>query len=57
VTIYRARESTSARSASVALIGTTPYAAALLEDLRTHIGMDTALHLPPGPNSGVSVHL
>jgi hypothetical protein len=57
VTVYRARESANARSASVALIGTTPSAAALLEDLRTHIGMDTALRLPPGPNSGLSVHL
>lgn len=46
VTIYRARESTNPRSESVALIGTTPSAAALLEDLRTHIGIDTALHLP-----------
>ncbi len=57
VTIYRARESTNPRPESVALVGTTPSAAALLEDLRTHIGMDTALHLPPGPNSGLSIHL
>lgn len=57
VTIYRARESANARSASIALIGTTPSATALLDDLRTHIGMDTALRLPPGPNSGLSVHL
>ena len=57
VTIYRARESLRPRSDSVALIGTTPSAAVLLEDLRTHIGIDTALHLPPGPNSGLSVHL
>lgn len=34
MTIYRARESTNPRSASVALVGTTPSAAALLEDLR-----------------------
>lgn len=46
VTIYRARESLNPRSESVVLIGTTPSAAALLEDLRTNIGMDTALHLP-----------
>lgn len=57
VTIYRARESLNPRSESIALVGTTPSAAALLEDLRTHIGMDTALRLPPGPNSGLSVHL
>ena len=57
VTIYRARESANPRSASIALVGTTPSAAELLEDLRTHIGMDTALGLPPGPNSGLSVHL
>lgn len=57
VTIYRARESLNPRAESVALVGTTPSGAALLEDLRTHIGMDTALHLPPGSNSGLSVHL
>jgi hypothetical protein len=57
VTIYRARESANPRPASVALIGTTPSAAELLEDLRTHIGIETALGLPPGPNSGLSVHL
>lgn len=57
VTIYRARESAKPRSASINLIGTTPSAANLLDDLRTHIGMDTALKLPPGPNSGLSIHL
>lgn len=57
VTIYRARESASPRSASIALTGAARSAAELLEDLRTHIGMDTALGLPPGPNSGLSVHL
>lgn len=57
VTIYRARESANPRSASVALVGTAPSAAHLLEDLRSHIGIDTALGLPPGPNSGLSVHL
>lgn len=57
VTIYRARESSNPRSESLALVGTNVLAAALLEDLRTHIGMDTALHLPSGPNSGLSVHL
>lgn len=29
----------------------------LLQDLRTHMGVDPALHLPPGPNSGLSVQL
>lgn len=29
----------------------------MLDDLRTHVGVDTALGLPPGPNSGLSVRL
>src|SRR5207253_1376241 len=50
--IYRAKEVMQARSASIAKIGTRINAQALLNDLRTHPGMDTALGLPPGPNSG-----
>jgi len=54
IEIYRARSSTQARSASAALIGSILDPAALLADLRANIGVDTALGLPPGPNSGLS---
>lgn len=54
VEIYRARESSTARSASKAMIGTRIDVAELLTDLRASIGVDTALGLPPGPNSGLS---
>jgi hypothetical protein len=57
VTIYRARASSAPRPESEAMVGTSIDAAALLEDLRTHPGVDTALGLPPGPNSGLSGRL
>jgi len=53
--IYRAKNVLNPRSESQAKIGTTIGAAALLQDLRTSQGMDTALGLPPGPNSGLTV--
>jgi len=55
--IYRAKEVVQPRSASFAKIGTKIKAEALLQDLRTHPGVDTALGLPSGPNSGLSVRL
>jgi hypothetical protein len=55
--IYRAKAVLNPRSASQAKIGSTISAEALLADLRTSQGMDTALGLPPGPNSGLSVKL
>jgi hypothetical protein len=57
VEVYRAKQVQHARSASAAKIGTRVSAQALLDDLRTHPGIDTALGLPPGPNSGLSVKL
>jgi hypothetical protein len=57
LTIYRAKEVSSPRPESQAMIDTTVQASALLEDLRIHTDVDTALHLPPGPNSGISVRL
>ena len=57
ITVYRARESANPRSASVALENTTFSAKALLDDLRTNVGVDTAFGLPPGPNSGMSIKL
>ncbi|MHB8240944.1 MAG: hypothetical protein ACYDHN_03040 [Solirubrobacteraceae bacterium] len=57
VEIYRARESLSPRLESEAMIGKHLDAASLLADLREHVGVDTALGLPPGPNSGLSGRL
>ena len=55
--IYRAKAVMTPRSASEAKRGQMISAEALLRDLRTSQGMDTALGLPPGPNSGLSVRL
>ncbi len=55
--IYRAKAVAIPRPDSEAKIGTLINARALLQDLRTHQGIDTALGLPPGPNSGLSVRL
>ena len=55
--IYRAKEVANPRPESQRMIGNTISAKALLDDLRAHIGVDTALGLPAGPNSGLSVRL
>lgn len=57
VTAYRARYSDNPRPDSDAIDGQQFEADKLLNDLRTNIGIDTALGLPPGPNSGMSVKL
>ena len=57
VIVYRAKAVRNPRPESEAMIGKRMSAAALLDDLRTHVGMDTALGLPPGPNSGLSARL
>lgn len=57
VVVYRAKAVENARSESQAKIGQSVPAEALLRDLRAHQGVDTALGLPPGPNSGLSVRL
>jgi hypothetical protein len=57
VQVYRAKAVQHARSASQAKIGHLMAPDRLLDDLRTHPGTDTALGLPPGPNSGLSVRL
>ena len=54
IEIYRARSSAQPRPASEALIGSILDPVALLADLRASTGVDTALGLPPGPNSGLS---
>ena len=57
VTIYRAKDVSNPRPESEMKIGTRVNAKLLLEDLRTHQGVDPALGLPGGPNSGLSVRL
>jgi hypothetical protein len=55
--IYRAKDVATPRWESEAKLGTSVGAAGLLADLRAHPGVDTALGLPPGPNSGLSAKL
>jgi len=57
VNVYRAKDTTNPRIESDAKIGKNVDAEELLADLRTNIGVDTALKLPSGPNSGLSVKL
>ncbi len=55
--IYRARYSENPRPESEEKIGQFIDATKLLNDLRSNPGTDTALGLPPGPNSGLSVEI
>lgn len=55
--IYRAKEVRNPRSDSEQRIGKRINAKALLDDLRSSSGVEPALGLPPGPNSGLSVKL
>ncbi|WP_081613348.1 hypothetical protein [Xanthomonas sp. SHU 199] len=57
VVAYRARHSENPRPESEAIIGKHLEPDALLQDLRTSSGVEPALGLPPGPNSGLSVRL
>ncbi|HMS66785.1 MAG TPA: hypothetical protein PKD18_01550 [Saprospiraceae bacterium] len=57
LTVYRARNSENPRAESEILIGKQVSAVKLLNDLRESIGIETALGLPAGPNSGLSVKL
>ncbi|WP_400159842.1 hypothetical protein [Arthrobacter sp. BPSS-3] len=54
VEIYRGRESASPRAESQELVGNRLAGADLLNDLRSNVGVDSALKLPPGPNSGLT---
>jgi hypothetical protein len=54
IEVYRAKAVQSPRNESEALIGKIIDANTLLADLRINIGVDTALGLPSGPNSGLS---
>lgn len=55
--VYRAKDVATSRSASISKIGEIVNPSTLLEDLRANIGIDTALGLPSGPNSGLSVKI
>jgi hypothetical protein len=57
ICVYRARHSKNPRTESEALIGQFFDPTQLLTDLRNNIGIDTALGLPAGPNSGLSIEL
>lgn len=57
LTVYRAKQSKMPRSESETQIGKTIDSVNLLYDLRNNIGTDTALGLPAGLNSGLSVRL
>jgi len=53
--VYRARPAKNPRSESAQKLGKLVNASALLNDLRVHPGIETALGVPSGPNSGLSV--
>jgi hypothetical protein len=57
VEVYRAKPVTNPRPESQAMIGKRIDAKALLKDLRTHPGVEPALGLPAGPNSGLSIRI
>ena len=57
VEVYRAKTVAEPRPESMAMIGARLGPDALLMDLRANVGVDTALGLPPGPNSGLSGRL
>lgn len=55
VEVYRGKDVQNPRSESEAMIGRRLPAQSLLDDLRTAQGVEPALGLPPGPNSGLTV--
>jgi hypothetical protein len=55
--IYRTKDVTAPRPESTALEGSRVDPRGLRDDLRAHKGVDTALGLPPGPNSGLSARI
>ena len=57
IKIYRAKNSFKPRKNSETKIGKIVNPEALLEDLRSHPGLETILGLPTGPNSGISVEI
>lgn len=57
VEVYRGKPVRDPRPQSQALIGSRLRADRLLHDLRMNPGVDTALGVPGGPNSGLTVRL
>ncbi|MBI2655502.1 hypothetical protein HYX06_03705 [Candidatus Woesearchaeota archaeon] len=57
VIAYRAKDVMQPRIESQAKIGQPFNPESLLEDLRKNVGVDTALGVPAGPNSGLSIKL
>lgn len=55
IEVYRAKPVRTPRSKSQRLIGTTVNPERLLSDLQKNIGVDLALGIPGGANSGLSV--
>lgn len=57
VEVYRGKSVRQPRPVSEAMIGKRISAKALLEDLRKSQGVEPALKIPPGPNSGLTIRL
>ena len=55
--VYRAKAVMNPRSNSEEKIGTIIGPAVLLDDLRNTTGVEPALGLPPGPNSGLTLRI
>lgn len=55
VEVYRGKEVQKPRPESLAMIGRKLSAQMLLADLRSSPGVEPAMGLPPGPNSGLTV--
>lgn len=57
VEVYRGKQVISPRFESEAMLGKRFSPSALLNDLRQSQGVEPALGLPPGPNSGLTIRL